>query len=116
MNGKPLTRCGLEAKQCGNDVLVELCAGEWQFTYQPTCDYLIFFSSKTPLNELLRNQKAVDTILPLLPEHLRNINPDELGHFTGTSLREVLMSPLAGELTEEMLDRIDAALREVTVE
>ena len=116
MNGKALTECNLEAKQCGSEVLVELCAGEWQFTYQPTSDYLIFLSSKTPLGELLRNKKAIEIILPLLPKRLRNANPDDLGQFSQATMRDMLASPMADGLTEEILDQIDTALKEVSVD
>ena len=115
VNGKALTESGFEAKQHGSDVLVELYAGKWQFTYQPTCDYLIFISSKTPLGELLRNKKAVEIILPLLPERLRHTNPDDLGHFAHSTLRDMLTSMMAEGLTEEILDQIDAKLREMQV-
>ncbi|MCD4752338.1 MAG: glycoside hydrolase family 78 protein [Anaerolineaceae bacterium] len=115
LNGKVLAESGLETCQEGKDVLVELTAGSWQFTYQPTCDYKLILSTHTPLGKLMKNKQAVEAIQSFLPDQMKNVDADTLNAYATVTMRDLSEHPGVG-LSEDVLDQIDAVLKEVPLD
>ncbi len=114
VNGAALTQSGLNARQSGADTMVELPAGRWSFQYQPTREYLLHFSTNTPIGELLANPQAKAVIASVLPQ-LGNMNPNMLrGDMAFATPRDMANSPFL-RIPGETLDKLDELLKTVPV-
>lgn len=100
---------GLEKMtQEGNTVHVELKAGEYQFTYNPTIPYRKIYSLDSPMEELNENPKT-KAILDETFYKIHKVLPFEKELYT---LREMLNGPFTNLPYTEQAE-IDRRLREV---
>jgi alpha-L-rhamnosidase len=100
---------GLEKMtQEGNTVHVELKAGEYQFTYNPTIPYRKIYSLDSPMDELNENPKT-KAILDETFYKIHKVLPFEKELYT---LREMLNGPFTNLPYTEQAE-IDRRLREV---
>jgi alpha-L-rhamnosidase len=112
VNGAALQGSGLQARQEGTDTIVELPAGEWSFQYQPTREYLRYYSSHTPLGELFSNPQVKSIIAEVFPQ-FTDVDPALLRDpFASATPRELVHSPMA-RLQPEALDLLDEKLKNI---
>lgn len=96
----------LRMAQTGNDVTVEVLAGAYDFTYEPTVPYRRIYSVDSSLEELRENEKTRKILEEAYGD--RDL-PFEKELYT---LDEVLNSPFAN-LPHEQQKELDRKLREV---
>ncbi|NSW53244.1 MAG: family 78 glycoside hydrolase catalytic domain [Anaerolineae bacterium] len=110
VNGKALAESGLKAEACGSSICVELTAGEWNFHYMPTKSYIRFYSSYTPIVDLMANEEVMAKVLPLLPEQMRRSDPQMMNRIGRSSLRDLGRHPMM-RFDPSILDQVDEALK-----
>lgn len=112
VNGNALSSLGLAAKQDGTTVTLELAAGTWTFNYVPTKPYIRYYSSYTPIKDLLANEEVKEKIMPFLPERMRgfDLNNSFARRMMNQSLRDMATSPFM-PFPAELLEKVDEALK-----
>jgi len=113
INGQEFEKSGVIGVQKGNKSHLELTSGIYEIYYAPTKDYVKKFSTKSPLAELWRNEKARQLISEVLPRRMEH-NPEGFISAIGdASLRS-----LSGHFPMDAakLDQIDILLEAVPVE
>lgn len=113
VNGAPLVVSGLSARQDGSGIQVELLAGSWDFSYQPTRSYLRRLSSHSSLDELFGNPQAKEAITQAFPQFAR-IHPGMLRRMGTSSPRDLANMPF-NPISSEDLDKLDELLKDIPV-
>lgn len=97
------------AQQFGNDVVFQLSAGNYKFTYMPTAEYIKVFDGSTTLKTLLDTPAAKRILIKMLPQ-LGSIKPYKLPMYASKSLDE-LKAIKDLNITEEALEEIKQQLK-----
>lgn len=97
---------GLNGKQVGNNVVLQVCAGEYEFCYEPTTPYRKVYSLNSSWKELKENPKTWEI---MKREYVKEFMPFENQLCT---LEEMTWTPFLG-VSQEHRDRMDQLLREV---
>jgi alpha-L-rhamnosidase len=97
--------------QRGDDLELELEAGQYQVDYQPSKDYRMTYSTRTPVVQLLRNDKVKELLTSMIPA-LAQVNDAMLAAAGDASLRDLAATPYL-PLNERYLNQIDEALKEI---
>jgi alpha-L-rhamnosidase len=101
-----------EGVQRGDDLELELEAGHYQIDYQPSKDYRMTFSTRTPIVQLLRNDKVREILTRMIPA-IHQVDSAMLASAGEASLRD-LAATLFLPLNERYLNQIDEALKDIT--
>ena len=97
------------AKQVGEEVVFELSAGKYKFTYTPTVEYLKVFDGSTNLKTLLDTPATKKILIKILPQ-LAQIKPYKLPMYASKTLDE-LKNIGDLKITEESLEEVKQKLK-----
>lgn len=97
--------------QRGDDLELELEAGHYQIDYQPSKDYRMTYSTRTPIVQLLQNDKVKELLTSMIPA-IAQINDAMLAAAGEASLRDLAATPFL-PVNERYLNQIDDALKDI---
>jgi alpha-L-rhamnosidase len=100
-----------EGVQRGEDAELALEAGRYQIDYQPSKDYRMTFSTRTPVVQLLRNDRVKEILTRMVPA-IQQIDGAMLAAAGEASLRDLAATPYL-PLNERYLNDIDNALKDI---
>ena len=99
---------GRQVDQC---VELELSAGKYTITYQPTRPYVQTFSTYTPIVKLVRSEQVVAALAETFPM-IMALNDMMLAAIGDASIRDMAQTPFL-PLTEQQLDGLDQILGKI---
>ena len=97
--------------QCGDDTELELEAGHYQVDYQPSKDYQMTYSTRTPILQLLKNDRVKEVLTKMIPA-IEKLDGTVLAAVGEASLRDLANTPLL-PLLERYLNDVDNALKDI---
>ncbi|MGG1617750.1 family 78 glycoside hydrolase catalytic domain [Paenibacillus sp. NRS-1782] len=114
INGENLKTSDWEAEQKGEDSCIQLNSGVYELHYVPTKEYIKRFSTRMPLNELLRNSESKAILIDFSPV-FASIDAETVGPMGEASIRDLASYP-SFEAPEEQLDELDRRLTAIILE
>lgn len=112
VNGFSLLESNLKSSQDNQNVQVELVAGTYVFEYVPTKPYILTYSSKSTIKDLLSNEDAKKIFEEKLPALVAN--QMVMSQFADKSPRELQHHPLIASLASlQQLDELDQELAHI---
>ncbi len=111
VNGQAIVSTGVSAVQEGNTVKAVLPAGRYTIHYAPTKEYIITFSTRNSILQLMAHPKAKEVLNKHIPQVAAQVAGSGLLMTVGTDpLREMTQNPFVS-IDEETLDKIDNDLK-----
>ncbi|HRE29103.1 MAG TPA: hypothetical protein PK954_20835, partial [Anaerolineales bacterium] len=92
----------------GADQVLQLDAGRYEIVYRPTRAYLKAFSTRTPIVQIVQDERAKAVLAGVFPL-ITMLDESMLAAMGEATLREMAATPYL-TLTEAQLDEIDLAL------
>jgi alpha-L-rhamnosidase len=100
-----------DGRQVEREVVLELGAGQYTISYQPTRAYYETFSIETPIIKLVRSKKAVQALAEMFPM-ITMLDESMLAVIGEASIRDMTKTPYL-QLSEEQLVILDQYLKEI---
>ncbi len=100
-----------DGRQVECEVALELGAGQYSISYQPTRAYFEIFSTETPIHKLVKSEKAVRMLSGVFPM-ITMLDDQMLAAMGEASIRDMTKTPYL-QLSEKQLAELDQLLGDI---